>query len=62
MSKKYEITIESRYSVRLEELTDEITDRITENYQATASLARLIPDSKIRFLDGKITIDEKESK
>jgi hypothetical protein len=52
---KYEITIQARYLVELDNF-HEVRERITEEYENPV-LPAFIPEDNIEYLDGSITYD-----
>jgi hypothetical protein len=54
---KYEITIQARYLVELEDLAS-VRERITEEYE-NPTLPAFIPEDSVEYLDGSITYEEK---
>jgi hypothetical protein len=53
---KYEITIQARYLVELDDL-DSVRQRITEEYE-NPILPAFIPEDSVEYLDGSITYEE----
>lgn len=53
---KYEITIQARYLVELDDL-DSVRERITNEYE-NPTLPEFIPEDSVEYLDGFITYKE----
>jgi hypothetical protein len=53
---KYEITIQARYLVELDDL-DNVRERITDEYE-NPTLPAFIPEDSVEYLDGFITYKE----
>jgi hypothetical protein len=53
---KYEITIQARYLVEIDDL-DKVREQITNGYE-NPTLPAFIPEDSVEYLDGSITYEE----